>query len=116
AADGPTPCADAPPVLVGCSRHSSDSAIRAADSGADVVQLGPVWSTPEKERYGAALGIEALGAARAVMASRCLLVAVGGIDSPERAASARAAGADAIAVIRAVWTSRDPTAAALALA
>jgi thiamine-phosphate pyrophosphorylase len=116
AADGPTPCADAPPVLVGCSRHSADAAIAASDDGADLVQLGPVWSTPSKERYGAALGIEALTPARARMNPRCLLVAIGGIDSPARAAAARAAGADAIAVVRAVWTSPDPAAAALALA
>lgn len=79
------------------------------------MQLGPVWATPSKERYGAALGLDVLREARAKLARRCLLVAVGGIDSPARADAARAAGADAIAVIRAVWTSRDPTAAALAL-
>jgi len=116
AADGPAPCADAPPVLVGCSRHDADAASAAAAGGADLVQLGPVWSTPAKERYGAALGPGVLRETRARMDARCLLVAVGGIDSPARAGAARAAGADAIAVIRAVWTSRDPTAAALALA
>lgn len=115
AADGPTPCADAPPMIVGCSRHSIDGAIAAAEAGADLVQLGPVWSTPSKERYGAPLGTDVVAAARARMAVRCLLVAVGGIDSPGRAAAARAAGADAIAVVRAVWTAPDPASAALAM-
>ena len=115
AADGPMPCADAPPMLVGCSRHSADAAIAASDAGADLVQLGPVWTTPSKERYGAALGTEPVTSARARMNIRCLLVAVGGIDSPARAAAARAAGADAIAVVRAVWTASDPAAVALAM-
>lgn len=112
ACDGPAPCADAPPVLVGCSRHSAVGAIRAADSGADYVQLGPVWPTPSKERFGAPLGVDVLRAARAGMDPRCFLVAVGGIDSPARANEARAGGADAIAVIRAVWCASDPAMAA----
>jgi thiamine-phosphate pyrophosphorylase len=114
--DGATPCVDAPRMIVGCSRHSADAAIAAADAGADLVQLGPVWATPSKERYGAPLGIDAIAQARARMDRRCLVVAVGGVDSPARAAAARAAGADAVAVVRAVWTSPDPRAAALALA
>ena len=61
------------------------------------MQLGPIFATPGK---GPPLGVEslAIGPARR-------LVAVGGIDSPERARAAIAAGADAIAVIRA---AHDP--------
>ncbi|HUQ03698.1 MAG TPA: thiamine phosphate synthase [Kofleriaceae bacterium] len=113
--DGPTPCADAPAMIVGCSRHSAEGAVVAAETGADLVQLGPVWATPSKERYGAPIGTVPLTWARARMSTRCLVVAVGGVDSPARAAEARAAGADAVAVVRAVWTSPDPGAAALAL-
>jgi thiamine monophosphate synthase len=43
------------------------------------------------------------------------LVAVGGIDSPESARSAARAGADAVAVIRAAWTSADPAATIAAM-
>jgi thiamine-phosphate pyrophosphorylase len=82
----------APSLVLGVSRHAP------GDAGADLVQLGPIWPTPSKP--GAApLGEAALAAPH----GRALLVAVGGIDSPERAAAAAAAGADAVAVIRAAW-------------
>jgi thiamine-phosphate pyrophosphorylase len=89
-------------VRVGVSRHARELA---AD-GADVVQLGPIWDTPGK---GPALGTSVL-AAKAPK-----LVAVGGIDSPERARDAIAAGANAVAVIRAAWTGSDPGAAIAAM-
>ena len=79
---------------IGCSRHDVAAAL-AADC--DLVQLGPIFATPGK---GPPLGPAALG-----IATTATLVAVGGIDSPERAAAALAAGADAIAVIRA---AHDP--------
>ena len=44
------------------------------------------------------------------------LVAVGGITGPDEARAARRAGADAVAVIRAAWTSPDPAAAIGAIA
>ncbi len=115
AADGPTPCADAATMLVGCSRHDVDAATAAAAAGADLVHLGPIWSTPSKAGFGAPLGLDALMAARARIGDRARLIAVGGIDGPERAATARAAGAAAVAVVRAVWAAPDPGAAALAL-
>ena len=81
-------------VRIGCSRHDVASAL-AADC--DLVQLGPIFATPGK---GPPLGLAVLDSA-----TQATLVAVGGIDSPERAAAAIAAGADAIAVIRA---AHDP--------
>ncbi len=106
-------------LMLGCSRHAVEAALLAAHAGADLVQLGPIFPTPSKLVFGSPLGLPALAAARAALTSAALatrLVAVGGIDSPARAAEARAAGADAIAVIRAVWTAADPAAAARALA
>lgn len=101
--------------VLGCSRHAAATAAEAAAAGADLVQLGPIWATPSKAAYGPPLGEAALAAARAAIGDRATLVAVGGIDTPARAAAARAAGADAVAVIRAVWTAADPAAAARAL-
>lgn len=98
-------------VVIGCSRHSVEDAVAAARAGAAVVQLGPVFETPSKAAYGPPLGLDAIRAARAALPRNILLVAVGGIDGPARAAETRAAGADAVAVIRAVWRAANPAAA-----
>lgn len=79
---------------IGCSRHTAADALAAE---CEIVQLGPIFATPGK---GPPLGLAALA-----IDTRATLVAVGGIDSPERARAALAAGADAIAVIRA---AHDP--------
>lgn len=87
-------------LAIGCSRHCKKDVLAAAKQGAQLVQFGPIWSTPGK---GPAIGTTALklslGGAR--------LVAVGGIDGPARARQAAIAGADAVAVIRAAWQG-DP--------
>lgn len=86
----------APHLLIGVSRHAPPLDTAPAP---DLVQLGTIWPTPSKPGV-ATLGEAALawphGAAR--------LVAVGGIDSPALAERAAAAGADAVAVIRAAWS------------
>jgi len=87
----------APALAIGCSRHDRSGVLAAAD--ADVIHLGPIWETPGK---GPPLGSDALRV-RAELPASVRLVAVGGIDSPERAREALAAGADAVAVIRAAW-------------
>lgn len=79
--------------LIGVSRHAPD-----LDSGADLVQLGPIFETPSKP------GVPALGLAALRPRPTGRLVAVGGIDTPERARDAAKAGADAVAVIRAAWS------------
>ncbi len=79
--------------VIGVSRHAPDPA-----SGADLVQLGPIWPTPSKPD-GTPLGLDVLR----VPHGSAKLVAVGGIDSPERARDAAIAGADAVAVIRVAW-------------
>jgi thiamine-phosphate pyrophosphorylase len=89
-ANAAAPCM---PTL-GVSRHAPPG-----DIDADLVQLGPIWPTPSKP------GATPLGeSALAWPHGRATLVAVGGIDSPDRATAAAAAGADAVAVIRAAWT------------
>lgn len=88
------------PLLVGVSRHSPD-----ADMTADLVQLGPIYDTPGK---GPALGTSVLGV-RAKLPAATTLVAVGGITTLDHAREAIAAGADAIALIRAAWSCKDPS-------
>lgn len=99
------------PALVGCSRHSTAGVMAAAYEGAGYVQLGPVWQTPSKAGMGEPIGLAGLHDARAALAaaaSNCKLVAVGGITDGSHATQAAAAGADAVAVIRAVWASPAP--------
>jgi thiamine-phosphate pyrophosphorylase len=99
----------APRLAIGCSRHDADGA-RHAD-GADLVVLGPIWETPGKP---SPIGAGAL-AVRRELPARVRLVAIGGVDSPARARDAARAGADAVAVVRAAWQSRDPGAPIAAL-
>jgi thiamine-phosphate pyrophosphorylase len=86
-------------LRIGCSRHTADAVVAAAERGAELVQFGPVWATPGK---GQPIGSDALTVRRRLPAA-ARLVAVGGIDGPERARLAALAGADAVAVIRAAW-------------
>lgn len=84
----------APNLVLGVSRHAAPIV-----DAADLIQLGPIWPTPSKP------AVIPLGeAALAWPHGAALLVAVGGIDSPERAQLAAAAGADAVAIIRAAWS------------
>lgn len=99
-----------PGRLIGVSTHAS--AELAAAAGADFAVFGPLHDTPSKRAYGPPLGLDALRAARAATARP--LFAIGGIDPP-RAAAARQAGADGVAVIRAILAADDPAAAAAAL-
>jgi len=101
-------------LLVLCSRHSYTGAMAAGAAGADGVQLGPIWATPSKAGLGEPLGTSALTAVRRGRAD-LWLAGVGGIDGRARAREVRAAGADAVAVIRAVWTAEDPGAAVFGL-
>lgn len=81
----------APRLMIGVSVHRPSDGF-----GADTMQLGPIWETPGK---GPPLGTRDLAFARGAR-----LIAVGGIDTPARAAEAIAAGADGVAMIRAAWT------------
>jgi thiamine-phosphate pyrophosphorylase len=102
-------------LAIGCSRHAAASAseVDAAEHPA-LIQLGPIWPTPSKAGVIEPLGPAVL-AVRGTLSDRVHLVAVGGVVSAERAREAAAAGADAIAVIRAIWTADDPAAVAAAL-
>jgi len=81
---------------IAVSRHDREGVLAAV--GAELVQLGPIWATPDK---GEPLGVGALAIERP-------LVAVGGIDGPDRAVQAVQAGATAVAAIRACWDADGP--------
>jgi len=95
--------------LIGLSTHTTDQ-IDAAD-GADYIGVGPVHATPTKPgRPAVGLGLVEYAALRA----RVPFFAIGGIDA-SNVASVRAAGAQRIAVVRAISDAADPAAVARAL-
>jgi thiamine-phosphate pyrophosphorylase len=96
--------------LIGCSVHDPEQA-RAAGGGADFLLLGTVYAS--RSHPGRAPGGEAL--VRAVRAAaRVPLIAIGGI-TVDTASQALAAGADGVAVIRAIVEAPDPGEAAARL-
>jgi thiamine-phosphate pyrophosphorylase len=96
-------------LLVGLSTHSPEQ-LRAA-AGVDYVGVGPVYATPTKA------GREPVGLELVREAARSAKVpwfAIGGIDEAN-AAEVVAAGAERIAVVRAIRDADDPRAAAARL-
>jgi thiamine-phosphate pyrophosphorylase len=77
----------------------------------DYVAASPVWATPTKTDADRPLGLEGVRALAARLGGRLPLVAIGGIDA-DNAADVIAAGADGIAVVRAIVFAPDPAGAA----
>lgn len=101
-----------PGFLLGRSVDTAEEARQAEREGADYVGFGPVHATPSKLDAAPPVG---LGGVRAVAgATRLPVVAIGGIDERNVSAVA-AAGADGVAVIRAVMRAAAPEAAVRAL-
>ena len=89
--------------LIGRSTHTLEQALAAEREGAGYIGIGPVFATPTKPGYPAV----GLGLVRQV-ASRVRIphVAIGGIDATN-VESVLAAGAERIAVVRAVAGALD---------
>jgi thiamine-phosphate pyrophosphorylase len=97
--------------LIGLSTHSPAQIEAAAALNIDYIGVGPVHATPTKP------GRPAVGTELVTYAARhaCTpFFAIGGIDATNVAA-VRDAGADRIAVVRALTVADDPEAAARAL-
>lgn len=93
--------------IIGASFGSEDELAHARD--ADYVGIGPVFGTLSKSDAGGAIGIAEFRRLRAMVP--CPAVAIGGITESGARALADA-GADGVAVIRAVFSDPDPEAAA----
>ena len=98
-----------PERLVGLSTHTP-SEVDGAD-GADYIGVGPVYATPTKPGRPA-VGLDLVRHAGAH--SRVPFFAIGGINAGNLAA-VRAAGAERVAVVRALTEADDPEATARAL-
>ena len=96
---------------IGRSTHSLEEARQAQQDGADVIGVGPVFPTPTKPGYPA-VGLDLLRQVKPVI--RIPWVAIGGID-PQNVTLVLSAGADRVAVVRAVAGAADPEEAARAL-
>ena len=90
--------------------HDTHQLQNARISGANAALVSPIFASPDK---AAPRGVSALREARAI-APEMTLVALGGIDATN-ARACREAGADAVAVIRAIFESSDPAAVAARL-
>ena len=97
-----------PGRLIGKSTHRLDQALAAQAEGPDYLGLGPIFPTPTKPDY-ASVGTALIGEVAARV--RVPVVCIGGIDRGNLEEVLRA-GAERIAVVRAVCGASDPEAAA----
>ena len=98
-----------PQAIIGYSTHNVDQAISATKLPIDYVAIGPIFGTTTKSDTAPVLGLEGLRAVREAI-GEFPLVAIGGITL----SNARAvidAGADSVAVISALLSTPDITAA-----
>jgi thiamine-phosphate diphosphorylase len=102
---------------VSTAAHSDEDVRRASDDGADAVLVSPVFPTRPPRSSGRAKearGLEAIRSARALAGSRTAVYALGGVTS-ENASACVGAGADGVAVLRALLASADPARTARAI-
>jgi thiamine-phosphate pyrophosphorylase len=96
-------------LLIGLSTHSPAQVDAAR--GVDYIAVGPVHATPTKPEY-APVGTELV--AYAAAHARVPFFAIGGIDAAN-VGEVAAAGAERVAVVRAIGDAADPAGAARAL-
>jgi len=94
--------------ILGISTRTVEGAVAAQAEGADYIAVGAMYPTPSKQA-AQVVGVERLKQVR--KAVTLPLVAIGGINK-ENAAAVMAAGADSIALIRAVVQAEAPQKAA----
>lgn len=91
--------------IIGLSTHSPAQVLAANEKKVDYIGVGPVYTTPTKEKPDPVLGLETM--AEMIRLSRHPAVAIGGIDAA-RLPDVIRAGAYNYAVVRAVCQSPDP--------
>jgi thiamine-phosphate pyrophosphorylase len=91
-------------LLIGVSTHGVNEAVEAEKSGADFITLGPVYETPSKMKYGRPLGVEIIREVRSRVSIP--VFAIGGIQQ-HRVREVREAGAEGIALISAILSSKN---------
>jgi thiamine-phosphate pyrophosphorylase len=104
---------------ISVAAHSDDDVRAAVEQGADAVLVSPVFSSRAASGSGPVplkegRGLEALRSARVMAAGRVAVYALGGV-TPDRARACIDAGADGIAVVRALLASPEPQRVARAI-
>jgi len=94
-------------MVVGFSTHGVEQASAAARLPVDYIAIGPVFDTSSKENPDPVVRIEGVRQVREAVGPAVKLVAIGGITA-EAAPSVLEAGADSVAVIRALLGTSDP--------
>jgi thiamine-phosphate diphosphorylase len=92
-----------PYAIIGFSTHNLQQAILSIKMPIDYVAVGPIFSTATKESPAPTVGLEELTRIRHAVTD-IPIVAIGGITSQNQQ-KVLDAGADAVAVIRDIWTS-----------
>jgi thiamine-phosphate pyrophosphorylase len=95
-----------PHKIVGVSTHDVDQAVEAERGGADYIGFGPLFGTTTKATGYTARGLDQLREIRSRV--RLPIVAIGGVTA-DRAPSALAAGANAVAMISDLVLAPDVT-------
>ena len=107
------------PGWISVAAHTDDDVRRATGEGADAVLVSPVFATRPPSSSGFAApgasspvqkrprGLEALRSAHAIAGSRPAVFALGGVTL-DRVRSCADAGAEGVAVLRALLTSHQP--------
>lgn len=91
-------------LMIGCSTHGLEEALKAEKEGADFITLGPIYETPSKIIYGKPIGLEVL---REVKSHLSIPVfAIGGIKL-NKVIDVIKAGADGIALISAIFAEKN---------
>lgn len=89
--------------IIGLSTHSLKEAVLAQKQGADYISVGPIFATPTKPEYKA-VGLSLIKKIKAEI--KIPLVAIGGINH-DNLIEVLNAGAERIAVVRAICKARD---------
>lgn len=93
-----------PGKTIGLSTHTVEQALAAQASGADYINIGPVFATQTKDTPVVPVGLDMVQAVTAV--SRLPVTTMGGIKHAN-AASVIAAGAERVAVVTAITEAAD---------
>ncbi len=98
-----------PDAWISVAAHDDGDVRAAATGGADAVLVSPIYETGKSTPRGTL----ALTSARAI-APGLAVYALGGVDA-QRASACRRAGADGVAIVRALLAAPDPVAVARAI-